>query len=529
MTAKKSTMTLLPPIKYPIGIQTFSEIIAEGYLYVDKTSLVWQLAHTFKYAFLSRPRRFGKSLLVSTLQSYFEGRKELFAGLEIEKHEKDWTKYPVLRLDLSGAGYENVEILTNKLKSYLDSFEEIYGASRDIEIGDRFRRLIQAAYKKTGKRVVLLIDEYDKPMLDTIHDDELHEKIKSRLRGFYSVLKECDEYIKFGLVTGVSKFGKVSIFSGINNLFDISMMPEYDDICGITEKEFHDNFQPSLERFAQMNCITAEEAAAEFKAYYDGYHFARTFTDIYNPFSTLSAFAAAELRGFWFSTGSPSYLISLIRRNHFFLQDLENQKRTADELSDISDPHLDLVPLFYQTGYLTLKGYNPKTMKYSLGLPNREVSQAFWDSLGKHFFPRSTTNSEFGLDKFVLDLEKGDAEKFMLRVKSLFASISSEHEPDKETHFQNMLTIFVKMLGFSVHAEVHSSQGRSDIEIETDDIIYIIELKIDSTPEEALAQIHETGYARQYEIDRRRKILIGGNFSTKTRTLTGWKTASCQE
>ncbi len=326
------------------------------------------------------------------------------------------------------------------------------------------------------------------------------------------------------MLTGVTKFGKVSISSGLNNLFDISLMSEYNDICGITEQEFLDNFQPSLKQFAESNGITADEAAAEFKAYYDGYHFAKDSADIYNPFSTLNAFSDNEFQNYWFSTGSSSYLIKLITRGHFFLQDLEGQKRTADELSDMSDYHLDLMPLLYQAGYLTIKAYNPKTQKYLLGLPNREVSKAFWDSLGSHYFRGGRGGSRFDLDRFVADLEEGDADSFMQRMKSLFASVSSEHEPDKEAHFQSMLTILVKMLGYCVRTEVHSSQGRSDIEIETSDYIYIIELKVDSTPDAALAQIHDRGYARQYEIDPRPKILIGANFSTRTRTLAGWIT-----
>ena len=488
-------MSLLPSIKYPVGIQTFSEIIEENYLYIDKTRLAWQLANSFKYVFLSRPRRFGKSLLISTLQAYFEGRKELFAGLEMDRLETKWIQYPVLRFDLSGASYENPEDLTYKISEYLTRLEKEYGVEPEMKIGGRFYNVIQAAYKKTGRKVVILIDEYDKPMLDTLHDSPLHESVKSNLRGFYSVLKECDEYIKFAMLTGVTKFGKVSIFSGLNNLKDISLNPAYNDICGITEQEFLDNFQPSLKLFAEANDITPDEAANEFKAYYDGYHFARNSADIYNPFSTLNAFTDNEFQNYWFSTGSSSYLIKLITRGRFFLQNLEGVKRTADELSDISDYHLDLVPLLYQAGYLTIKDFDPKTQKYTLGLPNREVSKAFWDSLGNHYFRSGSNAGRFDLDKFVLDLERGDADSFMLRVKSLFASISSEHEPDKEALFQSMLTILVKMLGYSVRTEVHSSQGRSDIEIETTDFIYIIELKIDSTPGEAMTQIDERGYA----------------------------------
>ncbi len=511
-------------IKYPLGIQTFSKIIEEGYLYIDKTELVYALAHNISYAFLSRPRRFGKSLLVSTMQAYFEGRKELFAGLRIESIEKEWTRYPVLRFDLSAANYTHPKVLHNKLDSYLSHMELAYDLIPTDEIGDRFRNLIMAAYSRTGQKVVILIDEYDKPMLDTMHESPLLQCMKDELRGFYSVLKECDEYIRFVLLTGVTKFGKVSVFSGLNNLKDISMNPDYNDICGITEKEFHDNFGPSLQRFAEVNGITEEEASAEFKSYYDGYHFARGGADIYNPFSTLNAFFDNDLKAYWFATGSSSYLIKLIERNHFFLQNMEGQARTEEELGDITDTSRDIVPLLYQAGYLTIKNYDRKSRRYTLGMPNVEVSQAFWNSLGSYFFRRGRYVTEFDLNKFVVALEQGDIDGFMLRIKSMFASISNEHEPDKEVHFQNMMTVLVKMLGYSVQTEVHSSQGRSDIEISTTDYIYILELKVDSTPETALPQIHEKGYARRYEIDPRTKILVGANFSPETRTLTGWVT-----
>lgn len=509
-------------IKYPIGIQTFRKIREEGYLYVDKTALVHKLVKEHSYVFLSRPRRFGKSLLVSTLQAYFEGRKELFAELEIEKLEDEWIEYPVLRFDLSAAYYDETEVLNDKLTSYLEDLEDEYSINTSGQTGDRFRRLIRAVCKKTGRKAVILIDEYDKPLLDTMHDSELLEKAKGKLRGFYSVLKQCDEYIRFVMITGVSKFGKVSVFSGLNNLKDISMNPAFNDICGITEQEFHANFGPSLKIFAEQHEISDEEAAREFKAYYDGYHFARNGADIYNPFSTLNAFDDNKLGAYWFATGSSSYLINLIRRNHFFLQDMEGQSRTEDELSDITDTDQDIVPLFYQAGYLSIKGYDPKTQLYTLGFPNREVSKAFWNSLGKYFFRSDRNMTEFDLNKFVQELKKGDIEQFMVRLRSMFASISNEHEQDKEVHFQNMITIFVKMLGYSVRTEVHSSQGRSDIEIETPRYVYIFELKVNSTPEAAMDQIREKGYARQYEIDPREKILIGANFSPETRTFTGW-------
>ena len=512
-------------IKYPLGIQTFSEIIEENYLYVDKTELVYDLVNYNKYVFLSRPRRFGKSLLLSTIRSYFEGRKELFEGLAIGSLEKKWTVHPVLRFDLSAANYDHPDVLKSKLSSYLRELERDYGVDTDPTpaLGDRFRELIRETCRKAGRKVVILIDEYDKPMLDSLHDDELNSKLKSDLRGFYSTLKECDEYIRFAMLTGVTKFGKVSIFSGLNNITDISMLPGYDDICGITQQELLENFLPSVKVFAEYNGMAEQEVLREFKEFYDGYHFSRGGVDIYNPFSTLHAFAHNDFGSYWFSSGSPSYLIKLIERTHFVLNDLDNPIRSESALSDITDTSRDIVPLLYQSGYLTIKSYDPKTRLYTLGFPNREVSEGFWDSLSSYFFRQGRSMTEFDLYAFVDNLERGDAEKFMLRMKSLFASISSEHEPDKEVHFQNMVTILVKMLGFSVSAEVHSSYGRSDIEIKTPQYIYIIELKLGGSAEEAYAQICDKGYAEQYAVDARTKVLIGANFSKDTRTLTDWK------
>lgn len=517
--------TLLPEIKYPVGIQTFSKIREQGMLYVDKTNLVYKLANSYSYVFLSRPRRFGKSLLVSTLQAYFEGRKDLFKGLAMEGLESKWESYPVLRFDLSTANYDDTEVLVKKISSHLELMEKEFAlpaSNEKYDIGDRFRFIIRAACQLTGKNVVVLVDEYDKPMLDSIHEDSLHEDLKATMRGFYSVLKESDEYIRFAMLTGVSKFGKVSIFSGLNNLRDISLNPEYNDICGITEEEFHENFGEPVKLFAERNSISEEETWNRFKSFYDGYHFSWPAADIYNPFSTLNAFADYKLKKYWFASGSSSSLIKLIKNHPFVLQKLEGVVRTEESLSDISDLTHDLIPLLYQAGYLTIKDYDEEFESYILGFPNKEVSQGFWSSLSRYFFTKVDKYGSYGERDFMLDLMHGRADEFMTRMQSLFASLSSEQEPNKEIHFQIMLTIFVKMLGMRAVTEMHSSQGRSDILIETPQYIYIIELKVDGTPEAALAQIREKGYARPYASDTRQKILIGANFSKETRTLTRW-------
>ena len=514
-------------IEYPVGIQTFSEIIEEKYLYVDKTALIYDLVHRAKYVFLSRPRRFGKSLLMSTLEAYFKGRRELFRGLEIENLEDKWIEYPVFRFDLSGQSYINTERLVEHISSFLNHIEERYGLKSEGSIGTRFMELIRQAYEKYSRRVVVLIDEYDKPMLDCLHDDPLHEAIKTELRGFYSVLKLSDEYIKFAMLTGVTKFGKVSVFSGLNNLKDISMLPRYNALCGISETEFHDNFASSIRNFAEEHNLTEDVTWSKFKLLYDGYRFASRGENIYNPFSVLNAFDSEEFGYYWYASGSPSYLIKLIERHRYVLSDLEGVRRSGEELSDISQISQDLVPLLYQSGYLTIKGYErgeDETLpgEYILGFPNLEVNKCFWSSLSRHFFRDYGQRTTFDVRSFLDDINHGRVEEFMVRLRSLFSDTNSEAEANKEIHFQNMMAIACKMMGLDVRTEIHSSRGRCDMQIETSAYVYIFEFKVDGSAEEALKQIHEKDYADRYGADPRTVYLVGANFSTETRTLTDW-------
>ncbi|MDE6768410.1 MAG: ATP-binding protein [Muribaculaceae bacterium] len=508
-------------IKYPVGIQTFSKIIDNNYLYVDKTALIYELVTNTEYVFLSRPRRFGKSLMMSTLEAYFKGKRELFKGLAISELESDWVTYPVFRFDLSGENYNHPDRVRIRLNRCLKNIEQDYSISSTGEsIADRFMELIREAYRRYNKRVVILIDEYDKPMLDCLHDEELHEDIKAELRGFYSVMKASDEYIKFVMITGVTKFGKVSIFSGMNNLKDISLLPRYNALCGISESEFHINFSKSVEEFARENGLSVDETWGEFKSLYDGYHFASRGEYIYNPFSVLNAFDSEETGFYWFLSGSSSYLINLVKRHMFLLSNLEGEQRTPEQLSDISDISRDFVPLLYQSGYLTIKDYDTATRCYTLGFPNREVYRGFWDCLANYFFRGYGGSYTFSLTKFVSDVNEGRPEAFMERLRSLFADTESEHEPNKEIHFQNMMAIACKMMGLSVRTEIHSSMGRCDMQIETPAYVYIFEFKVDGSAEEALGQIRERDYAGRFGSDPRTVFLIGANFSTKTRTLT---------
>ena len=511
--------------KYPVGIQTFSEIIENGYLYVDKTELIYNLIDGNKYVFLSRPRRFGKSLLVSTLESYFKGEKELFKGLAIENLEKEWIKYPVLRLDLSKESYDDPENLTRRLSKVLDDWEREFGITphNDTTLSIRFEDVIRKAKESYGRNVVILIDEYDKPLLAYLHESERKEVMRQRLQGFYSVIKGCDEYIKFVLVTGVSKFAHLSIFSGFNNLSDISMLPKYDAICGISEDELHRYFGKSVQVFADNNGISEAQTLADFKKHYDGYHFSRKLLDIYNPFSVLKAFQDSEIRNYWFGTGTPSFLVKLTRRNNFMLLQLDAPERTADSLSDVTENTSDMVPLLFQAGYLTIKSWDPDFRIFTLGFPNEEVKSGFWNSFAQAYFPPTGYTYGFDVREFLRYVNTGETDRFMQALKALISSANSEHEPDKEIHFQNMMAIIFKMLGLYVRTEIHSARGRCDLTLETASFIYIFEFKINGSAQDALSQIEENGYANPFMADTRTKILIGADFSTELRTLTDWK------
>ena len=510
-------------IKYPVGIQTFGEIISEGYLYVDKTALIHELVNTEKYVFLSRPRRFGKSLLVSTVEEYFRGNRELFAGLAVSRLESEWTEYPVIRIDFTGENYQSPEKLLGKIDALLRHYEDLYGLPEgNMSVALRFRRLILTAGESTGKRVVVLVDEYDKPLLDCIHDETLHEAHSQELQGFYSVLKECDAHIRFALLTGVGKFGHVSIFSGLNNLRDISLNPKYNALCGISESEFRADFGASIRRFAESNGVSEDEAWETFRQNYDGYHFARTGEGLYNPFSVLNAFADNEIKAYWFRSGTPSMLIGILRRYPFPLNDLEGSEVSESELSDITRPADNLRALFYQTGYMTIKGYDSEFGLYRLGFPNLEVKSAFWDVLYRDYVAPGTSTAVFGIKNFIMDVRRGRPDDFMKRLQSLIASISPGVERKKEIHFQNILEVVFKLLGLSVETEVTMASGRCDMIVRTADFVYLMEFKIDSTPQAALAQIREKGYARQFASDHRRIYLIGANFSTASNTLDSY-------
>lgn len=511
-------------MKYPIGIQDFDKIINEGYTYVDKTELIYKLVHEGSYYFLSRPRRFGKSLLMSTLEAYFSGKRELFKDLAIEKLEEDWTAYPVLHLDLNTGKYNSKDSLTHALDDFLSRLEANYGtfhSEKTLEL--RFMGIIERIYHKTGKPVVILVDEYDKPLLQSINNKELQEDFRATLKAFYSVLKTQDRYIRFALLTGVTKFGKVSVFSDLNNLIDISMDEGYDTLCGITEEEMHRYFEESIQKLAERYKISYEETCARLKKRYDGYHFVEYGTGVYNPFSLLSTFRASKFGSYWFETGTPTFLVQLLQRENFYLPDLTQQQVSADMLNCIDTMDRNPIPVIYQSGYLTIKDYDEEFKVYTLGFPNEEVEEGFANYLLPYYAHTGSEGAPMYVRNFVLALRNGRPEQFMKRMQVLFADTDYKIVGNAELYFQNAFYIVTKLLGFYTEVERTISDGRIDMIVKTKDYIYIFEFKYDQNADIALQQIENKGYAQPFVTDGRKIVKIGVNFSREHRCIDEWK------
>lgn len=508
----------------PIGIQNFEKIREGNYLYVDKTALVYKLVSTGSYYFLSRPRRFGKSLLLSTLHSYFDGRRDLFEGLAISELEQKWEKCPVLHLDLNAQKYESPEALEDILDNALTQWEALYG-SRDSErsLSLRFLGIIQRAFEKTGKRVAILIDEYDKPMLQAIGNEALQESFRSTLKAFYSALKSGDQYIRFAMLTGVTKFGKVSVFSDLNNLKDISMRKDFHEICGITETELRHDFVAYIERMASELDVSDEELLKEMARLYDGYHFSAGQPGIYNPFSVLNAFDANAFGSYWFETGTPTYLVHLLRMQNYSLERMADEYATEDVLNSVDVASTNPIPVIYQSGYLTIKGYDPRFRTYRLGFPNAEVEEGFFRFLLPYYTSLSQIETPFHIQKFVDEIESGKPEAFLARLKSFFSDTPYELVKDCENHYQNVLFILFKLLGVYVRAEYHTSRGRIDMVLQSHDYTYVMEFKLDGTAEEALRQITDKEYPLPFTTDGTTVFRIGLNFSSSTRNIEKWQ------
>ncbi len=517
-------------MKYPIGIQTFEQIIEEGYVYVDKTDMVYSLANEGKVYFLSRPRRFGKSLLLSTLRAYFEGRKELFKGLKIEALEKNWHRHPIFHLDFNGIDYTMPNALRAKFEGYFAQWEEAYGVTTgpDFNPASRFERIIQAAVQQSGQKVVVLVDEYDKPLLDVLEKDaELMEQNREILKAFYSVFKQADAYLRFVFLTGVTKFSQVSVFSGFNQPLDISMTDKYEALCGITEEELHTQFAESIHEMALAENCTDEEMKLLLKQHYDGYHFGYTMTDIYNPFSILCAFYNRNIRDFWFATGTPTYLIRLMNHFHEGIDQLTGKYYSLDAFinykADVEYP----LPMIYQSGYLTIKSFEKDLGLFLLDFPNNEVKEGFLTMVTSNYLRCEPTLGSW-VRQAVFALRKGELDSFRKQLTSFLASIPysmrrKENQPERERYFQYTFYLLLRLMSvYTVYVEKEQSEGRVDCIVETPNFVYIFEFKLDGTAQKALQQIEDKGYARPYEADARTVYKIGANFSSETGTINDW-------
>lgn len=510
--------------KLPIGIQTFEKIRNEDYLYVDKTELVWKLASTSIPYFLSRPRRFGKSLLISTFEAYFRGKKELFKGLSIEKLEEKWEEYPILHLDLNARKYESADDLIAMLNQFLEKWEVLYGTEKQNRAPEeRFAYVIQQAYEKTGKGVVVLVDEYDKPLLQALHNEELLEIYRIILKAFYGVLKSMDSCLRFAFLTGVTKFSQVSVFSDLNQLNDISMNRNYASICGVTKQELVNNFTPELEDFAAENEISFEETVDMMAQQYDGYHFHPQGEGMFNPFSLLNAFDKMEFGNYWFQTGTPTFLVKSLQKADYDLRTLmDGVEASAISFSEYRAEADNPIPLIYQSGYLTIKGFNKRFNIYTLGFPNDEVRYGFLNFLVPFYTPITDDKKNFYIGKFIQELEKGETDAFMHRFEAFFAEFPYELNDKTERHYQVIVYLIFKLMGQFTQAEVHSAKGRADAVVQTSDYVYIFEFKLNGTAEEALQQINEKGYANPFRTDSRKILKVGVEFSADTRNVKRW-------
>ena len=510
--------------KLPIGIQSFEKIRTGGFTYIDKTDLIYQLASTKSPYFLSRPRRFGKSLLMSTLEAYFLGKKELFTGLAMETLETEWKEYPVLHLDLNARNYDSKEALVAILNQHLEKWEAKYGdEKKERSPEERFSYLLERIHEASGSQVVILIDEYDKPLLQTIGNEKLQEQYKNILKAFYGVLKSADAHLRFVFLTGVTKFGQISVFSDLNQLKDISMDARYATICGITDKELRRDFQPELEALAANEGLSYEEVCQKMKRMYDGYHFRHNMEGLYNPFSVLNALDSVEFGSYWFSTGTPTFLVQLLKETDYDLRNLEGIELPVNQFADYRADADYPIPVIYQSGYLTIKGYDKEFQSYTLGFPNEEVKYGFLNFLVPYYTGVSSNENLFNIRHFVNELRSGDANAFLARLRAFFAGIPYELNDKTERHYQAIFYLVFRLLGQYMEVEERSAKGRADAVVKTKDYVYVFEFKLDGNVDEALKQIDEKGYLLPYSVDERKLLKIGVSFDSAERNIGGWK------
>ncbi|MDE7345156.1 MAG: ATP-binding protein [Muribaculaceae bacterium] len=513
-------------IKYPIGEQDFKMLRDGGFSYIDKTRYIEKITNDSKYIFLARPRRFGKSLFLSTLQYFFEGRRDLFKGLYIDSTDWDWKPYPVFRLDLNTDSYDEPGRLDGVIDRLFRKWENTYDVDvKDSDFSQRFSTILETAHKKTGRQVVILVDEYDKPLVANIHNKENIEHYRNRLSSIYSNFKSSAEHIRLVFLTGVSRFGKLSVFSDLNNIRDITFLDEFADICGITEKEMLEYFKPGIAKLAEKEDISYEEACIRLKKNYDGYRFAAEGSDIYNPWSILNAMADSKIANYWNDTGMPRIVAQTLKRVNANLPEMFDTYCTEDDLKGLDLLTPQPLALLYQTGYLTIKSYHPKIRRYRLGIPNDEVKDGLFKVLLPYYVKSLSDKEEKKIiSDMVMYFILGDADAAMKCLQAYFAGVHFKMKMDNENNFHNAFFLLMDLVGLETEAESTTSDGSIDIVIKTEDYIYVIELKYDKNADEAMKQIEDKKYSRKFQADGRRIIEIGVNFSSETRCIEDWKT-----
>ena len=518
--------------RYPIGIQTFSRIIREGYVYVDKTDLVWQLAHYATFVFMSRPRRFGKSLLTSTLESYFLGEKGLFEGLKIMDLEKEWEQYPVLHLDLSGAKHMPPEQVRNELENILAPYEKLYGENaRETTPGMRFSGLIDRAYAQTGKQVAVIIDEYDAPLLDVLHEDTMLKEMREVMQEFYQRLKKQEPKIKFCFITGITKFSQLSIFSTINNLKNVTLLPRFSAICGFTEQEVKTVLWEDVQRMSEVRGCHEDEMFEKIKLRYDGYHFASVSDDIYNPYSLLNAFQDDELNNYWFASGTPTFLIRQLQHFNTDIMSLDRLEVPSSAFDQPTENMKNALPLLYQSGYLTIKDYDADIEAYTLSIPNQEVRIGYVKGLFPIYTGLDENDAQMGFAaKFWRALKNGNIHQAMLEMQTYLASIpyvegfkqKLADAATKEGFYEYTMYLIFSMLNVYARTQVKCAGGKADMVVWMPDTIYVFELKVNGTAQEALEQIDSKNYAIPYLTDERKVVKVGVKFNADTRVPEDW-------
>lgn len=510
-------------IRYPVGQQDFSDLRLNGYVYVDKTMYIRRLVQGPKYCFLGRPRRFGKSLFLSTVRYFWEGRRELFTDLDIESMPWSWDEYPVLVLDLNTRQFRETCDLEDILGEFLQHYESKYRVERVHDnLSSRFGHLIRSVAAATGRNVVILVDEYDKPLVNNIHNPEMFGHNRDVMAAFYSHFKSQDACIRSVFLTGVSRFGGLSVFSALNNISDLSFLPDYAAVCGITADELHNNFKEGIARLAMANGRTCDEELQELKRWYDGYHFSEDLTDIYNPYCIMNVLAHRKYSSYWVRSGAPTLLAEALCNTHADLSRLFDTRCSEETLAALDIDTLNVDALLYQTGYLTIKDYNPQRRIYRLGLPNEEIKQGFFEFLLPWYAHLRHQDSKVFVFEMIDELESGHIDGFMKRLQSMFAGFGYEMKFEQEVHVQNVMVALFTLIGMSVDAEWHTSDGRIDILLRTGSYIYIIELKFDTSAREALDQIERKRYDLPWSADGRTVIALGINYSTSHRRPLAW-------